>query len=98
MRKGDEVLVMRGNFAKKKAKVISIDIKRTRIILENINRAKKDGTKISVQFSPKNLQIQSLNLEDKKRFKRSIVKEMPSKPPIKQPEERKNVPDKSGNK
>ncbi|MBI5804216.1 50S ribosomal protein L24 [Candidatus Pacearchaeota archaeon] len=68
LRKGDEVLVMRGAFKKKKAKVIGVDIKKSRVTLENIQRKKKDGTKLNVYFSPSSLQIQSLNLEDKKRI------------------------------
>src|SRR3990167_455426 len=68
LKKGDEVLVMRGSFAKKKAKISSIQAKRTRVILEGIQRSKKDGTKVNVFFHPSSLQIQNLNLEDKKRF------------------------------
>jgi len=80
LRKGDEVLVMRGKFAKKKAKVASVSLKKSRIALENINRQKKDGTKINVYFNPSNLQIQSLFLEDKERLnslgaKKEIVEE-----------------------
>ncbi len=77
LRTGDEVLVMRGNFAKKKAKVLSVDVKRERVILEGLNRQKKDGTKISVFFNPSNLQIQTLNLEDKKRAKKLNLKKIP---------------------
>lgn len=68
LRKGDEVLVMRGSFAKKKAKVSLVDLKRTRIALENIQRTKKDGTKVNVWFHPSSLQIQTLVLDDKKRL------------------------------
>ncbi|MAG23989.1 50S ribosomal protein L24 [Candidatus Pacearchaeota archaeon] len=69
LRKGDEVLVMRGSFKKKKAKIVSVDLRRTRVTLENIQRTKKDGTKVSVPFSPSSLQIQTLTEEDRKRFK-----------------------------
>jgi large subunit ribosomal protein L24 len=68
VRKGDEVLVMRGSFAKKKAKISDVDAKRTRVVLENIQRTKKDGTKVPVYFNPSVLQIQSLNLDDKERL------------------------------
>ncbi|MBS3088309.1 50S ribosomal protein L24 [Candidatus Pacearchaeota archaeon] len=70
LRKGDEVLVMRGSFKKKKAKIEQIDLKRTRVSLENINRTKKDGTKVAVWFHPSSLQIQALNLDDKERLKK----------------------------
>jgi len=68
LRKGDEVLVMRGSFKKKKAKVSSVDLKHTRVSLENIQRTRKDGTKVNVYFHPSVLQIQTLNLDDKKRL------------------------------
>jgi len=59
---------MRGNFRKKKAKVISINLKNSLVTLENMQRSKKDGTKVNVYFHPSNLQIQSLNIDDKKRL------------------------------
>ena len=69
LRKGDEVLIMRGANKKKKAKVLDVEIIKSRVLLENIQRSKKDGTKVGVYFHPSNLQIQSLVLEDKKRIK-----------------------------
>ena len=68
LRKGDEVLVMRGTFKKKKAKVSKVNLKRIRIVLEGIQRTKKDGSKVNVYFHPSVLQIHSLGLEDKQRF------------------------------
>jgi len=67
LRKDDEVVVMRGEFKKKKGKVEKVDSKLTRIFIAGIFRSKKDGTKIPVHFQPSNLQITSLNLDDKKR-------------------------------
>jgi len=67
LRKGDEVLVMRGAFKKKKAKVVSVDLKNTRVALESMQRTKKDGSKVNVFFHPSVLQIQTLNLDDKQR-------------------------------
>jgi large subunit ribosomal protein L24 len=69
IRKGDEVKVMRGKFAKKTGKVSDIYVKKMRVAIEGIQRKKNDGTKINVYFSPSSLQIQKLNLEDKKRVK-----------------------------
>jgi len=68
LRKGDEVLVMRGSFKKKKAKITSVDLKKSRIVLEKVTRTKKDGTKVNVFFHPSSLQVQTLNIEDKKRI------------------------------
>ena len=67
LRKGDEVLVMRGAFKKRKAKVVSVDLKGSRVALEAIQRTKKDGSKVNVYFHPSVLQIQTLNLDDKER-------------------------------
>lgn len=69
LRKGDDVLVMRGAFRKKKAKVVSVDIKNSRVALEGIQRTKKDGAKVNVYFHPSSLQLQGMNLEDRKRLK-----------------------------
>jgi len=69
LRKGDEVLIMRGSFAKKKGKITEVDLKRSSVAIENINIAKKDGTKVNVYLNPSNLLIQSLNLDDHKRLK-----------------------------
>jgi large subunit ribosomal protein L24 len=68
VRKGDEVLVMRGSFRKKTAKVASVDVKKSIVILESITRNKKDGSKVNVKFSPSVLQIQILNADDKERL------------------------------
>ncbi len=71
VRKGDEVLIMRGSFAGKKAKIASVDVKSVRVTLENITRQKKDGTKLGVVFHPSNLQIVSLNMEDRNKTVKS---------------------------
>ena len=68
VRKGDEVLIMRGSFKKKKAKISTVELKRSRVSLENIQRTKKDGTKVNVWFSPSNLRIETPFLDDKKRI------------------------------
>jgi large subunit ribosomal protein L24 len=68
IRKGDEVLVMRGSSRKKKAKVSIVNLKRTRLALESIQRTKKDGTKVNIWFHPSSLQIQTLTLDDKQRI------------------------------
>jgi len=70
LRKGDEVLVMRGSFAKKKGKILELKLKKERVSVEGLNRGKLDGTKVNIYFHPSNLQIQSFNLEDRRRLKR----------------------------
>ncbi len=68
IRKGDEAKIMVGSFKKKTGKVNIIDFKNKRVTIDGIQRKKKDGTKVNVWFNPSNLQIQALNLEDKKRI------------------------------
>jgi large subunit ribosomal protein L24 len=69
LRKGDTIKIMRGNFKRKTGRIEKVDIKRTRISIEKIQRTKKDGTKAEVFFDPSNLQIKELNLDDKERIK-----------------------------
>lgn len=67
LRKEDKVKIMKGQFKKRTGKIGSVDLKKSRVSIEGIQRTKKDGTKINVWFNASNLQIQELNLEDKKR-------------------------------
>ena len=69
LRKGDEVLIMRGSFKGKKGKILETNLKRSKVTVEGINRKKADGTKVNVYFNPSNLQIEGLNLDDRKRLK-----------------------------
>ena len=87
LRKGDEVLIMRGSFRKKKAKITSIELKDSRVILEGIQRSKKDVTKVNVYFHPSKLQIKSLNLDDKKRLL-AIERKLPNKNPKQESKEK----------
>jgi len=68
-RKGDEVEVLRGEFKKKKGKIIRIDTKKTKIYIEGITRKKVDGSDISVPIHPSNLRLIDLDLKDEKRLK-----------------------------
>jgi len=67
--KGDQVKIMRGEFKGKTNKIDKVNLKKSKIIIANIYRTKKDGSKINVYFNPSNLQLIELNLEDKKRVK-----------------------------
>jgi ribosomal protein uL24 len=68
LRKDDEVKIMRGEFNGKKGKIEIVNLKDSRVVIAGIFRTKKDGTKIRVYFNPSNLQIQELNLNDKRRM------------------------------
>jgi large subunit ribosomal protein L24 len=69
VRKGDEIRVMRGKFKGKQGKIISIDTKSSKIKIDSIMIKKQDGSKVNVRVHPSNLQIITLNTEDKKRIK-----------------------------
>ena len=67
VRKGDNVRIMRGKFKRKTGKIGLINLKKGYVTIEGIQIAKKDGTKVNVKFNASKLQIQELNLDDKKR-------------------------------
>jgi len=73
--KGDTAKIMRGKFKGKQGKVIEVNLKTSRIILEGIQVKKRDGSKSNVRLQPSNVQIIELNLNDKKRLKKQIKKE-----------------------
>lgn len=69
IRKGDIVKIIDGSFKGKVGKINKVDLKKTRVSIEGIQKQKKDGTKINVYFYPSKLQIIELNLDDKERIK-----------------------------
>jgi len=70
VRKGDEVKVMRGKFAKKQGKVGKVDVGRTRIQVDGLQRAKLGGEKVETWFHPSNVKIIVLDDSDNRRMKR----------------------------
>ena len=90
VRKGDEVKVMRGKFAKKQGKAGIVDVKNTRIQIDGLQRAgKAGGEKLVTWFHPSNVKIIILNVEDRKRLKGAVVeekKEEVKKTPVKKVE------------
>ena len=67
LKKGDEVLIMRGSFKGKKEKVTKVLPKKNKVYLTNIHNIRKDGTKTFYPINPSNLQITELNVDDKMR-------------------------------
>ena len=65
VRKGDTVMIMRGDRKNVEGKVTQIDRKRYRIFVEGMNREKVDGTSIPVPVHPSKVIITRLNLDDK---------------------------------
>jgi large subunit ribosomal protein L24 len=69
VRKGDTVMIMRGDRKGSEGKVTQINRKNYRIFLEGANREKVDGTSIPVPIHPSKVMITRLNLDDKWRKK-----------------------------
>jgi large subunit ribosomal protein L24 len=69
VRKGDTVMIMRGDRKGAEGKVTQINRKNYRIFVEGADREKVDGTKISVPIHPSKVMITRLNLDDKWRKK-----------------------------
>ena len=70
VRKGDSVKITRGKFKGKSGKINNVNLRNLKVSVEGIQVQKKDGTKVNVYFDASKLQIQELNLEDKKRLKK----------------------------
>lgn len=87
LRKGDKVKIMRGEFRAKIGKISDIDLRKTRITIEGIQKQKKDGTKINVYFQPSKVQIVEL-IEGKKR---NLAKEKNPEEAKEKKEEEKNA-------
>jgi ribosomal protein uL24 len=68
VRKGDEVIVMRGSFKGVKGKVNEIKRKTYKIFVDNVQREKKDGTKVKIGLDASKVMITSLETSDPKRF------------------------------
>ena len=79
VRKDDEVIVMRGKYSDKKAKVSLVDLKRGKVQLDGVTLSKKDGESTSIWFYPSNLKIIKLNDSDNRRFKNSKSKNQSNK-------------------
>ena len=69
IRKGDTVMIMRGDRRNTEGKVTQIDTQKYLIFVEGANREKVDGTSIPVPVHPSKVMITRLNLDDKWRKK-----------------------------
>ena len=78
VRKGDEVVVMKGEFRGFRGNVDRVDMSASRIYVDGMKRKKVDGSEVQVPIDPSNVMITKLTLEDKMRqavFERSARKE-----------------------
>jgi len=67
LRKGDEVIVMKGKHAKKTGKISKIDLGELKIFIEGLKVKKVSGQEIDFSIDPSNVVVTKLNLDDKKR-------------------------------
>jgi large subunit ribosomal protein L24 len=67
LKKGDKVKVMRGQFKPQMGTIESVDVENSKIKVETIFTSRRDGTKAFIPIHASNIQIQELNLEDRKR-------------------------------
>ena len=65
VRRGDTILIKRGDNKGFEGKVSRVDLKAYRIYVEGLTREKVDGTNIFLPIHPSKVEIRNLNLEDK---------------------------------
>jgi len=66
-KKGDKVKIFSGKFKGKTGKILEVNLKTSKIIVENIQVKKQDGSKANVKLQPSNLQI--IELTDRGKIK-----------------------------
>ncbi len=69
VKKGDKVIIMRGQFKGKLGLINKVNLKKLRIYIDGTEMTKKDGTKAFYPVHPSNVLVKELNLEDKERKK-----------------------------
>ncbi|MBT3865987.1 50S ribosomal protein L24 [Candidatus Woesearchaeota archaeon] len=70
IRKGDKVKITTGQHKGKSGAIAKVDVKNTRVNIETLFTLKRDGSKSFYPVHPSNLQIQELNMDDRKRNKK----------------------------
>jgi large subunit ribosomal protein L24 len=86
VRKGDTILIKRGDNKGFEGKVSRVDLKAYRIYIEGLTREKVDGTNIFLPIHPSKVEIRNLNLDDKWRkniLERKKATAQPAKPKAK---------------
>ena len=86
VRKGDTILIKRGDNKGFEGKVSRVDLKAYRIYIEGLTREKVDGTNIFLPIHPSKVEIRNLNLDDKWRkniLERKKQTAKPTKPKAK---------------
>jgi len=68
IRKGDEVVIVKGDYKGAKGVVTRVDRKRGKIFVEGITRQKSDGSVVPIPITPCNVVVTKLDLSDKRRL------------------------------
>ncbi len=95
VRKGDTILIKRGDNKGFEGKVSRVDLKAFRIYVEGLTREKVDGTNIFLPIHPSKVEIRNLNLDDKWRkniLDRKQQTAKPEKPKAKQIKKAEKAP------
>jgi large subunit ribosomal protein L24 len=79
VRKGDTILIKRGDNKGFEGKVSRVDLKAFHIYVEGLTREKVDGTNIFLPIHPSKVEIRNLNLDDKWRKNILERKQAPTK-------------------
>lgn len=72
---GDEVKILRGSHKGESGKVVDVDTKARRIVVEGITIKKADGTDVPRPIDPSNVLLVKLNLDDERRRNKLAEKE-----------------------
>ncbi len=80
---GDEVKVMRGSKKGSGGKVVAVNTKDRKVIVEGVTHKKADGTDVAFPLDASNLLITKLNLEDKLRRAKIGAEDKPKAAPAK---------------
>lgn len=64
VRKGDTVVILKGDWKMKEGKVTRVDTKRMRIYIEGLTRERMDGSTVPIPIRPWNVMITKLDLSD----------------------------------
>lgn len=77
---GDEVRILRGSHKGERGKIVDVDTKKRRIIVEGVTIKKADGTDVTRPIDASNVLVIKLNLEDARRRDKLGETEAPAKP------------------
>ena len=67
VRKGDKVLVMRGDFKEQEGKVEKVDLKNYRLLIDGVSVQKPDGNQVYHSVHPSKVMLVELDLDDEER-------------------------------